>query len=253
MDMKEIFENERLIKLEDELVRIFSNRLGEWDDFREKDRKRVEYLVDKRKYLLDKMFKMDENYKRLLSEFNEALKTHLVEMRLKAMDAFKALRGVYPFPIDMDLEVHCYLGPKYSEIHPVQTERAKQVWSILAEGIGTEGKAHHVPYYKSWGAQEYYCRTYEGRDVEQWEDEDEFLYLRLRNDPTVDQFDYNWNEGLDREMTKDMKLIYPFHNLYDHCYFALFDLLWVREFYSQLKVEITTAKDEDMEEVYSVI
>jgi hypothetical protein len=40
----------------------------------------------------------------------------------------------------------------------------------------------------------------------------------------------NWNEGLDREWSKDMHLIQPFHNLYDHCYFSLYDLIYVREF-----------------------
>ena len=40
----------------------------------------------------------------------------------------------------------------------------------------------------------------------------------------------NWNEGLDREWSKDMHLIYPFHNLYDNCFFSLYDLVYVREF-----------------------
>lgn len=40
----------------------------------------------------------------------------------------------------------------------------------------------------------------------------------------------NWNEWLDREWSKDMHLIYPFHNLYDNCFFSLYDLVYVREF-----------------------
>ena len=48
----------------------------------------------------------------------------------------------------------------------------------------------------------------------------------------------NFNEGLDREMTKDMHLIFPFHDLYEHMEFSIFDLLWVRDFNIELKVEV---------------
>ena len=41
----------------------------------------------------------------------------------------------------------------------------------------------------------------------------------------------NWNEGLDKEKTKDMKLCYAFHNINAHTAFSIFDLLWVRDFY----------------------
>lgn len=40
----------------------------------------------------------------------------------------------------------------------------------------------------------------------------------------------NWNEGLDRKLTEDMHLIFPFHNLYSHMEFSIFNLLWVRDF-----------------------
>ncbi len=40
----------------------------------------------------------------------------------------------------------------------------------------------------------------------------------------------NWNEMLDKEMTKDMHLIYPFHALFTDMDFSIYDLLWVRDF-----------------------
>lgn len=49
----------------------------------------------------------------------------------------------------------------------------------------------------------------------------------------------NWNEGLDREKTKDMKLCYAFHNLNAHTAFSIFDLLWVRDFYIDINAEST--------------
>ena len=41
----------------------------------------------------------------------------------------------------------------------------------------------------------------------------------------------NWNEGLDKEKTKDMKLCYAFHNINTHTAFSIFDFLWVSNFY----------------------
>lgn len=40
----------------------------------------------------------------------------------------------------------------------------------------------------------------------------------------------NWNEGLNYEWSKDMHLVYPFHNLYDNRHFSLYNLVYVSEF-----------------------
>ena len=51
----------------------------------------------------------------------------------------------------------------------------------------------------------------------------------------------NWNEGLDREMTKDMHLTRVFHNIYEHMEFSIFDLLWVRDFNIEVSVEVDSS------------
>ena len=51
----------------------------------------------------------------------------------------------------------------------------------------------------------------------------------------------NWNEMLDKEMTKDMHLVYPFHTLFTDMDFSIYDLLRVRNF----NIEITTESDYD--------
>ena len=48
----------------------------------------------------------------------------------------------------------------------------------------------------------------------------------------------NWNEGLDRELTKDLHLISQFHKLFQHMNFALTDFIYVRKFYSEINVNI---------------
>ena len=67
--------------------------------------------------------------------------------------------------------------------------------------------------------------------------ENEMLYLDKKWD--------NWNEGLDSEMTKDMHLVYPFHNLFCHMNFSIFDLLWVRDFNLEICAEVDSNTYED--------
>ena len=48
----------------------------------------------------------------------------------------------------------------------------------------------------------------------------------------------NWNEGLDPELTKDLHLISQFHNLFQHMLFAITDFIYVREFRTEINIEI---------------
>ena len=92
----------------------------------------------------------------------------------------------------------CFLGYKYSSIHPVQTMRTKKIWNILN---GTYDK--FMPLYSD-GA----C-SFSIRNGEKPESVNQMLYLG-------DSLD-NWNEMLGKEMTKDMHLIHPFHTLRNLC------------------------------------
>jgi hypothetical protein len=65
-----------------------------------------------------------------------------------------------------------------------------------------------------------------------------------RNDESFESFigmddGYNnWNEGLDRELTKDLHLTSAFHNLFEHMEFAITDFIYVREFETEINIEI---------------
>lgn len=48
----------------------------------------------------------------------------------------------------------------------------------------------------------------------------------------------NWNEGLDWEWSKDLHMIQPFHNLYDHCNFSLYDLIYVHDFDLEVHIQL---------------
>ena len=121
---------------------------------------------------------------------------------------------------EMDYKGAVFLNWNYPGNHPVQTMRAKAIWAILTD---TEGEnIQHM--YGENGAHSIMVRGEEEAPTEHY-----CLFLDGKPD--------NWNERLDREMTKDMHLCYAFHNLYDHNLFSIFDLLWVRDFYIEISSE----------------
>lgn len=181
----------------------------------------VKHLLSVRKHVLDSKFVMDANYKSLLSDFNEALIAHATEMRKRVIDLHNASINC---GIECDIETtgKCFLGYKYSSIHPVQTMRAKKIWNIL-NGSYDE----FMPLYYNGACSFFISNNEKPESINQ------MLYL----DDCLD----NWNEMLDKEMTKDMHLVYPFHTLFTDMDFSIYDLLWVRDF----NIEITTESDYD--------
>ena len=98
----------------------------------------------------------------------------------------------------------------------------------MGSSVEVEGKCFIDDYiflYCEDGVNSFYINNYDPKI----ESENEFLYLNEHLD--------NWNEGLDREMTKDMHLTYAFHNLFSHLDFSIYDLLWVRDFNIEIHVE----------------
>ena len=165
------------------------------------------------------MFVLDEQNKQLLAEFNEAMKQQLIEMRKRAIDLYNS---VYTSDMGGSIEVEgkCFMGYEYSKIHPVQSMRAKKMWAVLNGSLDD-----YIFLYCEDGVNSFYINNHDPKI----ESENELLYLNEELD--------NWNEGLDREMTKDMHLTYAFHNLFSHLDFSIYDLLWVRDFNIEIHVE----------------
>lgn len=180
----------------------------------------IECLLGTRTHLLNKMFVMDEESKQLLSDFNEALKAQMIEMRKRAISLYKSNvnSGLLS---SFTLKAKCFMGYEYSKIHPVQTIRAKKMWAVLNGSL-----ADYMPLYID-GVDNFELDYVEGSECV-FPSENQMLYL----DEKID----NWNDELDQEMTKDMHLIHPFHNLYSHLDFSIFDLLWVRDFNIELSL-----------------
>lgn len=94
---------------------------------------------------------------------------------------------------EFDMKGKLFLGYEYPSLHPIQTEIAKQLWDALTQGgfntLYDDGCAWSLHFSKE------YPPEHSGHEtLEKW------LGMEDEND--------NWNEGLDREWSKDMHLIY---------------------------------------------
>lgn len=218
--VQEIFNSTVIKDIEDEIL-MKQHEIEERHFEYEAGEEIIKCLLNTRCSLLNKMFVMDEESKQLLSDFNEALKAQMIEMRKRAISLYASNvnSGLLP---SFTLKGKCFLGYEYSKIHPVQTMRAKKMWAVLNGSL-----TDYMPLYMD-GVKNFELDYVEGEE-NVIPSEHQLLYL----DEGID----NWNDELDQEMTKDMHLIYPFHNLYSHLDFSIFDLLWVRDFNIELSLE----------------
>ena len=218
MTAQEIFDTTAVRSIEKQILSLYSEFDGK--GLQENGTKQaIVSLLKVRKRILDSMFVLDEQHKRLLAEFNGTMKQQLIEMRKRSIDIYNA---VYTQDMvgNVIVEGKCFLGYEYSRIHPIQTMRAKKMWAVLNGTLDD-----FLFLYCADGVNKFHISSNSSGIMS----ENEFLYLNDEED--------NWNEGLDSAMTSDMHLTYAFHNLFSHLDFSIYDLLWVRDFNIELHVE----------------
>jgi len=152
--------------------------------------------------------------------FNNALRDALREMYDRAHRVWnKMVQAIDETDgEEMELTAKCYLDYHYPRQHPIQSDDRQDLWEALCDGDLN-------PIYA------------DGVSV---------LTLTFPRDEgyTFDSFigmdcpPPNWNEGLDSELTKDLHLISQFHKLFQHMRFAITDFIYVRQFKTEIKVEI---------------
>ena len=212
MNIQHISQDPRIVMLEEEIA-----RRNEHCRYSDEEKHVMEYLLKERHRVLCHLNVYDDEMKRLLVEFNDALRKACAELYRRIAAVYQECLHRKDSPRDFEVEGKIFLGYEYPALHPVQTETAKQVWDALSCGgfraLYDDGCA--------WALR--FSSDCQPKSLEEW------LGMEDPND--------NWNEGLDREWSKDLHLIQPFHNLYDHCYFSLYDLIYVRDFNLEVHVE----------------
>ena len=153
--------------------------------------------------------------------FNEALREALLGM-------YETARRIYRDTLSCDYGEHlevtarCYLSSNYPALHPLQNDSRDEVWCALRD-------CGYNPLYEDGVTLSTLTLPSDFR-----ESFDDFIGMTC---PPP-----NWNEGLDPELTKDLHLISPFHHLFDHTNFALTDFIFVRDFHTEIRMEVVTGE-----------
>ena len=148
--------------------------------------------------------------------FNDVLTAALRELYDRAHRIWDSIKDNADFK-DAEIEAKCYLSYDYPKLHPVQGKDRQDLWNALCD-TGWNGVYEQGLSLMSLSLPE---------DNFSFED---FVGL--------DEKDNNWNEGLDRELTKDLHLTSAFHNTFEHLKFAITDFIYVREFETEINIEI---------------
>ena len=211
MDIKSIYEDPQVVAIENEILLPGTNK--QYANERE-----FEKLFRERRRLLNQAFEFNDENAKLVRDFNECLRKALTDLYNKTHEYFQTVaewNDCKNYYVCALLKLGDY-PDNYPPLHPVQTERRREIWEIMSE---------YDSYYVHCGINDLVV------DVDDKERESLMYFLYLEEVQ-------NWNECLPRDWSKDMNLLYGFHNLYDHTWFSLYDFLFVREFTQEFEFHV---------------
>ena len=212
--IRRVFENPQVVAIEKAIVEEYHRNLLPGET--------LQQLLRERWLLLREFNRYDSETAKLLIGLNQALTKALSTLYEKTLILYHEYMTRDDYCGEFEITAKCKLGYQYPKGHPVQSERAETIWEILTQG--------YVPLYDDDGC----SRRIMMRKNLSPPSLVELLYLSEELN--------NWNiESLDREWSQDMNLIHPFHNLYTHMPFSLFDLIYVRDF--NLETNLTLDSD----------
>ena len=158
-----------------------------------------------------------------LVEFNDVAMVALHELFDHGKRVFDKMSALYK---GRTVTVKACLFPskRYPALHPVQDSFHEIFWehTLLSERTNK--------YFDCFLPHLWWC-TDRDRNPQKLED---ICVYSLEDD--------NWNEGLDRELTKDLHLSHYFHHLWECSSFAYTDFIFVREF--DKRIEVVIEKDD---------
>lgn len=168
-----------------------------------------EYLLDLRKRILNEQALKREAQEELLPDiiaFNDALHDALKRMYDRAHELYRQMSAIQP---DIQLIAKCYLAYDYPALHPYQKEDRQDLFDAICDFGWNKLYESGVTFSLELP-----------RDID-------MPFDTIRG---MDCTPFNWNEGLDPELTKDLHINRAFHNLFDHTKFALTDFIFCRDF-----------------------
>ena len=179
-------------------------------------------LLSLRKGIINKQ--VLANQKELLPEiiaFNDTLREALREMYDRAHRIWDKMINIIDEGDgeEMELTAKIYLDTDYPALHPIQGDDRQDLWYALCDDDLNPMYADGISVL---------TLTFPRDDSQTFD-----YFIGMDCPPP------NWNEGLDPELTKGLHLISQFHNLFQHMLFAITDFIYVREFRTEINIEIT--------------
>lgn len=168
-----------------------------------------EFLLDLRKRILNEQACTRKAQEELLPDiiaFNDALHDALKHMFDRAHELYRQMSAIQP---DIMLTAKCYLAYDYPALHPYQKEDRQELFNAISDFGWNRLYADGVTFALELP-----------RDIN-------IPFDTIRG---MDCTPFNWNEGLDPELTKDLHINRAFHNLFDHTKFAITDFIFCRDF-----------------------
>jgi hypothetical protein len=198
-------------EIEEQIIAAYNSRGNNLEE--------MKFLLELRKRIMNRMvLRHLEEILPVIEEFNDALRDALKEMYDHAHELYNKLVSSRNYPEDIELTSRCLLDWKYPKLHPIQKEDRQELWEALCDD--------------DWQAM-YASGVFQEVTLPSMSNQSFESFIGMNCPPP------NWNEGLDRELTKDMHLICQFHNLFEHTNFALTDFIYVRKFETTINVELT--------------
>ena len=179
-------------------------------------------LLSLRKGIINKQ--VLANQKELLPDiiaFNDALREALRDMYERAHRIWDKMINIIDEGDgeEMELTAKIYLDTDYPALHPIQGDDRQDLWYALCDDDLNPMYADGISVL---------TLTFPRDDSQTFD-----YFIGMDCPPP------NWNEGLDPELTKGLHLISQFHNLFQHMLFAITDFIYVREFRTEINIEIT--------------
>jgi|GEM_PF-172765 hypothetical protein len=175
-------------------------------------------LLSLRKKLINEIvLSHQEDYIDAIKEFNGSLRNALREMSDRANRIYTDLSKHKEYGDEIKIKASLYLSKQYPSIHPIHNYDRQNLWDVLLDEQWNEGYENGITTYSlSQGNCANPFELFSGADTSS-----------------------NQIEGFNKELTKELQLVDQFHHLYRHTEFAITDFIYVRDFYSEIKVSIT--------------
>lgn len=186
-----------------------------------------------------------QHQKELLSaiiNFNDKLTAALHKLYVEAETAYNFMTKIYK-DNNIQIKGECYFNSGYSKNHPLQNDTREELWEALTDGENNPLYDNGVAdlFFKYLGAPENAPQLVSSADLEHWETYEPpsaFIKCTLNELLFIGADTDNWNESLDENLTKDLHLVHPFHNLFEHSNFALTDFIYCRDFTFNISCDI---------------